>query len=189
MADEKDTIREMYRKYWSCMISKDVDGLRDLMADDYYLLHMTGVKQSAKVFLNGLLDSTFNYYSADHDSIEVSPNGDHAIMTGRSRVMAAVYGGAPRAYLRRRSIPEIRERLQPFLRCSGCRGCLRFRAVSAAVRARVHGEHSFGEASPPCGLHRLRPIRLSQNIQENACGFCTYDRCIVQHDCLWKYRK
>ena len=93
MADEKDTIREMYRKYWSCMISKDVDGLRDLMADDYYLLHMTGVKQSAKVFLNGLLDSTFNYYSADHDSIEVSLNGDHAIMTGRSQVMAAVYGG------------------------------------------------------------------------------------------------
>ena len=93
MTGEKDTIREMYRKYWSCMISKDVDGLRDLMADDYYLLHMTGVKQSAKVFLNGLLDSTFNYYSADHDSIEVSLNGDHAIMTGRSRVMAAVYGG------------------------------------------------------------------------------------------------
>ena len=93
MADEKDTIREMYRKYWHCMITKNADGLRDLMADDYYLLHMTGVKQSAKVFLNGLLDSTFNYYSADHDSIEVSLNGDHAIMTGRSRVMAAVYGG------------------------------------------------------------------------------------------------
>ena len=93
MTDEKDTIREMYRKYWHCMITKDADGLRDLMADDYYLLHMTGVKQSAKVFLNGLLDSTFNYYSADHDSIEVSLNGDHAIMTGRSRVMAAVYGG------------------------------------------------------------------------------------------------
>ena len=93
MTDEKDTIREMYRKYWHCMISKNADGLRDLMADDYYLLHMTGVKQSAEVFLNGLLDGTFNYYSADHDSIEVSLNGDHAIMTGRSRVMAAVYGG------------------------------------------------------------------------------------------------
>ncbi|MDO4416367.1 MAG: nuclear transport factor 2 family protein [Erysipelotrichaceae bacterium] len=93
MVDEKETIREMYRKYWKCMITKDTDGLRDLMADDYYLLHMTGVKQSAEVFLKGLLDGTFNYYSADHDSIEVSLNGDQATMTGRSRVMAAVYGG------------------------------------------------------------------------------------------------
>ena len=88
----------MYRKYWHCMITKNADGLRDLMADDYYLLHMTGVKQSAEVFLNGLLDGTFNYYSADHDSIEVSLNGDHAIMTGRSRVMAAVYGGRKRSW-------------------------------------------------------------------------------------------
>jgi ketosteroid isomerase-like protein len=98
MTDEKDTIREMYRKYWHCMITKDADCLRDLMADDYYLLHMTGVKQSAEVFLNGLLDGTFNYYSADHDSIEVSLNGDHAIMTCRSRVMAAVYGGRKRSW-------------------------------------------------------------------------------------------
>ena len=93
MTDEKETIREMYRKYWHCMITKDADGLHGLMADNYYLLHMTGVKQSAEVFMNGLLDGTFNYYSAEHDSIEVSLNGDHAIMTGRSRVMAAVYGG------------------------------------------------------------------------------------------------
>ena len=93
MMDEKETIREMYRKYWRCMIAKDADGLRSLMADDYYLLHMTGVKQSAEVFLKGLLDGTFNYYSADHDSIDVTLNGNQAVMIGRSRVMAAVYGG------------------------------------------------------------------------------------------------
>ena len=91
--DEKENIREMYRKYWRCMIEKDADGLRSLMADDYYLLHMTGVKQSAEVFLKGLLDGTFNYYSADHDSIDVTLNGNQAVMIGRSRVMAAVYGG------------------------------------------------------------------------------------------------
>lgn len=93
MTDDKELIREMYRKYWRCMIAKDADGLRSLMADDYYLLHMTGVKQSAEVFLKGLLDGTFHYYSAEHDSIDVSLNGDRADMTGRSRVMAAVYGG------------------------------------------------------------------------------------------------
>jgi len=93
MMDEKEIIQEMYRKYWRCMIAKDADGLRSLMADDYYLLHMTGVKQSAEVFLKGLLDGTFNYYSAEHDSIDVTMNGNQAVMIGRSRVMAAVYGG------------------------------------------------------------------------------------------------
>ena len=93
MTDEREIIREMYRQYWRYMIDKDADGLRRLMAKDYYLMHMTGVRQSAEVFLRGLLDGTFNYYSAEHDSIEATVNGDCADMTGRSRVVAAVYGG------------------------------------------------------------------------------------------------
>ena len=91
--DEKDLIRNLYRKYWRYMIDKDAEGLRSLMAGDYYLLHMTGLKQSAETFLSGLLDGTFNYYSAEHDCIDVEIDGDRASMTGRSRVVAAVYGG------------------------------------------------------------------------------------------------
>ena len=30
-----ENIREMYREYWRCMIAKDADGLRGLMAKDY----------------------------------------------------------------------------------------------------------------------------------------------------------
>ena len=93
MSDEQDIIKEMYREYWRCMIAKDDDGLRNLTADDYYLLHMTGVKQSRETFLKGLLDGTFNYYSAEHDAIEVTISNDHARMIGKSRVLAAVYGG------------------------------------------------------------------------------------------------
>ena len=91
--DEKDLIRNLYRKYWRYMIDKDAEGLRSLMAGDYYLLHMTGLKQSAETFLSGLLDGTFNYYSAEHDCIDVEIDDDRASMTGRSRVVAAVYGG------------------------------------------------------------------------------------------------
>ena len=91
--DEKELIRELYRKYWRYMIDQDAEGLRSLMTRDYYLLHMTGLKQPAEVFLRGLLDGTFNYYSAEHDSIDVEINGSEASMTGRSRVVAAVYGG------------------------------------------------------------------------------------------------
>ncbi len=90
---EEELIRELYNKYWDYMISKDAEGLRSIMAEDYYLLHMTGVRQSREEFIKGLSAGTFNYYSADHDSIEVEVNGDNAKMTGRSRVLAAVYGG------------------------------------------------------------------------------------------------
>ncbi len=91
--EDKKMIEELYREYWRCMIDKDADGLRRIMTKDYFLLHMTGVKQNAEVFLKGLKDGTFNYYSAEHDSIEVKVDGDKAVMVGKSRVLAAVYGG------------------------------------------------------------------------------------------------
>ncbi len=51
--EDEELIRGLYREYWRCMIKKDVKGLRSMMADDYYLLHMTGTRQSAEVFLKG----------------------------------------------------------------------------------------------------------------------------------------
>ena len=92
MEDEAQ-IRKLYRDYWQYMIEKNADGLRSLMGEDYTLRHMTGIEQSGEVFLRGLLDGTFNYRSAEHDSIEVTLCGDTARMTGKSRVTASVYGG------------------------------------------------------------------------------------------------
>ena len=93
MNNDREAIRALYREYWRCMIAKDADGLRAILAEDYSLLHMTGVQQSAGVFLRGLLDGTFHYYAAEHDSIDVQVSGDQAVMVGKSRVLAAVYGG------------------------------------------------------------------------------------------------
>ena len=91
--NDKERIEETYRKYWEYMINKDEEGLRSLMTEDYYLRHMTGVQQSREEFLRGLMKGTFNYYSADHEAIEVELNGDTTEMIGKSRVLAAVYGG------------------------------------------------------------------------------------------------
>ena len=88
MTDEEQ-IKKLYIRYWQCMIDKNADGLRSLQTDDYYLMHMTGVHQSADVFISGLMGGTFNYYSADHDDIQVSIDGDTATMVGKSRVLAA----------------------------------------------------------------------------------------------------
>ena len=88
-----ETIKEIYRRYWKCMIDKEESELRSLMSDDYYLMHITGTKQSIDEFISGLLDGTFNYYSAEHDDIQISVNGNTATMVGKSKVLAAVYGG------------------------------------------------------------------------------------------------
>lgn len=91
--NDTEIIKEMYRQYWKYMIAKNEASLRGMMSDDYYLMHMTGVHQSAYDFISGLMGGTFNYYSADHDDIQVSIDGDTATMVGKSRVLAAVYGG------------------------------------------------------------------------------------------------
>lgn len=96
--DGIEAIKDLYREYWRYMIEKNVDGLRNLMADDYYLLHMTGVKQSREEFLKDLQGGTFHYDSAEHDSIEVRINGSRATVIGKSHVVAAVYGGQKRSW-------------------------------------------------------------------------------------------
>ena len=95
---DKEFIREMYRTYWKYMIEKDADGLRSLMAENYNLMHMTGVRQSREEFIKGLLGGTFNYFSAAHDVIDVEVHGDTADLIGKSRVVAAVYGGSRNAW-------------------------------------------------------------------------------------------
>ena len=90
---EESKISELYKDYWDYMIEKNIEGLRSLMSSDYCLYHMTGVRQSADEFIEGLKNGTFNYYSAEHDDIIVKVYGDEATMTGKSRVVAAVYGG------------------------------------------------------------------------------------------------
>ena len=91
--NEEEKIAELYKDYWNYMIEKNIEGLKNLMTSDYCLFHMTGVRQTADEFLEGLKNGTFNYYSAVHDEIKVVVDGDSASMTGKSRVVAAVYGG------------------------------------------------------------------------------------------------
>ncbi len=93
-----ETIKETYRQYWRSMINKDAKGLKNLMSDDYYLIHMSGVRQSADVFIKGLLDGTFNYYSAETDDIQITVKGETATMIGKSKVIAAVYGGSKKSW-------------------------------------------------------------------------------------------
>ena len=90
---DREQIAELYRAYWQYMISKDIAGMDRIMAEDYELRHMTGLRQNKQDFFRSVKNGELNYYSAEHDEIIVKVSGDTAAMTGRSRVTAAVYGG------------------------------------------------------------------------------------------------
>ena len=92
--NDREQIEELYRIYWQCMISKDIAGMDRIMTEDYELRHMTGLRQPKQDFFRSVISGELNYYSAKHDKIIVEVSGDTAVMTGKSRVEAAVYGGS-----------------------------------------------------------------------------------------------
>lgn len=75
------------------MIAKDAGALEAVLDEGFALIHMTGLRQDKRAFINAVLDGTLNYYSCRDDSVDVKVNGTHATLIGKSRVNAAVFGG------------------------------------------------------------------------------------------------
>lgn len=91
--DDKKQIENLYRVMYQAMIAKDVVTLDSIMSDNAVLVHMTGVRQAKRQYLNEIKNGTLNYYSVEGDELDIELSGNKASMTGRSRVTAAVYGG------------------------------------------------------------------------------------------------
>ena len=79
----------MYR----ARVNKDRTELERVHDDSFYLLHMTGMKQSKSVYINSIMTGTLNYYDEKTEALYITVNGDTATLIGRSRVTAAVFGG------------------------------------------------------------------------------------------------
>lgn len=92
MTDKEQIIRH-YKEMYTAMINKDRAVLERVHDDSFVLIHMTGMRQPKEVYINSIMDGTLNYYSATHKEMQVEVNGDNAVLTGRSRVNAAVFGG------------------------------------------------------------------------------------------------
>lgn len=91
--DDKTLIIEAYKKMYTAMIAKDAAELNEILDNDFVLVHMTGMRQSKAEFIRAVENGTLNYYSADHQQIDIDINGDSAVLIGQSAVNAAVFGG------------------------------------------------------------------------------------------------
>ena len=90
---DESQIKTLYREMYEAMVAKDTVTLNRVHADDFVLTHMTGMHQSKQEYIKAIAGGTLNYYSAEHEQIEIKVSGNHATLTGRSRVTAAVFGG------------------------------------------------------------------------------------------------
>ena len=92
MTDEEKII-QLYKDMYSAMVNKDKSELERVHDDSFALIHMTGMRQSKKVYIASIMDGTLNYYSAQHEGMQVQVLGDTAKLIGKSKVNAAVFGG------------------------------------------------------------------------------------------------
>ena len=90
---DKDVIEALYREMYKAMVEKDTATLNRVHADDFVLTHMTGMHQSKQEYIRAIAGGTLNYYSAEHEQMDIKVEGNHATLAGRSRVNAAVFGG------------------------------------------------------------------------------------------------
>ena len=90
---DRQQIEALYREMYQAMVAKDSATLMRVHADDFVLIHMTGLRQSRQQYVDAILDGTLNYYAARHEQMDVHIEGDTATLTGHSRVTAAVFGG------------------------------------------------------------------------------------------------
>ena len=95
----------MYR----AMIAKDIPALSQVLDESFVLVHMTGMRQPKVAFLKAVANGILNYASAEHDSMDVSVNGDTAILIGRSRVHAAVFGGGWHTWRLRQDLQLVKK--------------------------------------------------------------------------------
>ena len=91
--DDRQQISALYERMYKAMIAKDAEVLRHVHAPDFVLVHMTGMRQSREEYIRYIVDGKLNYYSAETEDLDITVTGDTAVLRGRSRVTAAVFGG------------------------------------------------------------------------------------------------
>ena len=90
---DKEQIIQLYKEMYAAMVNKDRAALERVHDDSFVLVHMTGMRQPKAVYISAIMDGTLNYYAASHEDMQVEVNGNTAVLIGKSRVTAAVFGG------------------------------------------------------------------------------------------------
>ncbi|KAH0787920.1 nuclear transport factor 2 family protein [Histomonas meleagridis] len=90
---DEAALARCYDEMYQYMINKNTKALGNLLADNFVLIHMTGLRQPKNEYLKSIADGTLNYYSCTDTDLSITIHSEKAKMIGKSKVAAAVYGG------------------------------------------------------------------------------------------------
>ncbi|MBQ2640278.1 MAG: nuclear transport factor 2 family protein [Bacilli bacterium] len=93
MSDE-EIIKKLYIELSEASVNKDIDKLNSILADDYILVHMTGMNQSKNDYIESVLSGELKYYESKHESIDVIINNDKAKVIGKTKTLASPFGSS-----------------------------------------------------------------------------------------------
>ena len=90
--NDKEQIEEIYKKLSKASINKDIYLLNRILADDYILVHMTGMQQTKEDYINSVMNEELVYLEAIHEKIDIEINGNKAKVIGKTKTLASPFG-------------------------------------------------------------------------------------------------
>ena len=87
-----EEVRQLYIDLCQASIDKNIDRLREILDEDYVLVHMTGMRQSKSEYINSIKNGELKYYDLVHEDIEVSIDEEHAKVIGKTNTLASPFG-------------------------------------------------------------------------------------------------
>ena len=89
---DKEQIEEIYKNLSKASIDKDINLLNSILADDYILVHMTGMQQTKEDYINSVVNEELIYYEAIHEKIDIEINRNKAKVIGKTKTLASPFG-------------------------------------------------------------------------------------------------
>lgn len=92
-SDVDGEIVDRFIEFQNAIIDKNEDKLKEIISDDYELIHMSGKKQSKSEFIDEIMDGTLNYYKSEIDDPTILHDDDNnASLIADVTLTAKVYG-------------------------------------------------------------------------------------------------
>ncbi|MBQ9572870.1 MAG: nuclear transport factor 2 family protein [Acidaminococcaceae bacterium] len=106
---EKQALRKFYDETWEAMVAKDMPRLDEQHAEQFVLVHMTGMQQPKKEFLKAIQKGDLNYYKSVPENVVITVSGNKAKIIGQNKVTAAVFGGSTNVWRLQLDFDAVKE--------------------------------------------------------------------------------